>query len=41
MSLIKTSLSSWGVYVGVPAKRIKNRNRDLIELERKLRKSLV
>jgi galactoside O-acetyltransferase len=35
-SLVKASLDSWGVYAGVPARRLKNRRKDLLELEKKL-----
>lgn len=30
MSLVKTSLKSWGVYAGIPVKRLKDRKKDLI-----------
>ncbi len=33
MSLVKEDLRSWGVYVGIPAKRIKDRNKEILELE--------
>jgi len=32
MSLVNKSLDEWGVYVGVPAKRIKDRSRNLLSL---------
>lgn len=32
MSLVKDNLSSWGVYAGIPTKRIKERNRSLLSL---------
>lgn len=35
-SLVTKSIDGWGVYFGVPVKRLKNRSRDLIELEREL-----
>lgn len=35
-SLVTGNLGEWGVYVGIPAKRIKERNRDLLELEQDL-----
>ena len=34
-SLIKHSTKPWGIYSGIPAKRIKNRSRELLELEKK------
>jgi galactoside O-acetyltransferase len=33
-SLVTKSCEPWGIYVGVPAKRIKERSRKLLELER-------
>lgn len=33
MSLITKSTSPWGIYVGIPAKRIKDRKQDLLVLE--------
>lgn len=35
MSLVIKSTEPWGVYVGIPAKRIKDRKQDLLELEKK------
>ncbi len=35
LSLVHISLKEWGVYFGIPAKRIKARSRNLLELERK------
>lgn len=32
MSMAKQSLESWGVYAGVPARKIKNRNKRLLDL---------
>lgn len=32
MSFINKSLQSWGIYAGIPAIRIKNRNKKLLEL---------
>ena len=37
MSLINHSLDSWGVYVGIPCKRIKERSRKLLELETQMK----
>ena len=34
MSLVLSSTSSWGIYAGCPALRIKDRRKDLLELER-------
>ena len=34
MSLVTKSTEPWGIYVGTPARRIKDRHRDLLELER-------
>jgi acetyltransferase-like isoleucine patch superfamily enzyme len=30
LSLVKNNLEAWGLYAGIPAKRIKNRNKDKI-----------
>lgn len=35
MSFINKSLKPWGVYAGIPCKRIKERKKDLLELEKK------
>lgn len=35
MSLVNQSLAAWGVYVGIPCKRIKERKKTLLELEKK------
>jgi len=35
MSLVLKSTEPWGIYVGNPAKRLKNRKKDLLELEKK------
>lgn len=34
MSLVTRSTEPWGIYVGCPARRLKDRKRDLLELER-------
>jgi len=34
MSLVRKSTKPWGIYVGNPAKRIKDRKKDLLELEK-------
>ena len=33
MSMVTKSTEPWGIYFGVPAKRIKSRSKDLLELE--------
>lgn len=38
MSMVHKSLDEWGVYVGCPCKRIRDRSKNLIELEQKLKK---
>ncbi len=35
MSLVRNSLDDWGIYVGIPCKRIKDRKKDMLELEKK------
>lgn len=34
MSLINKSLESWGVYVGIPCKKVGDRNKKILELEK-------
>lgn len=34
MSLVTKSTQPWSIYFGIPAKKLKNRHRDLLELER-------
>lgn len=34
MSMLTKSTKPWGIYFGIPAKRIKERKKDIIELER-------
>ena len=36
MSMVTKSTEPWGIYFGVPAKKLKNRKQDLLELEKKL-----
>lgn len=36
MSLINRSLDDWGIYVGIPCKKIKERSKKLLELEQEL-----
>lgn len=33
MSLVNKNLDSWGIYAGIPVRKIKERKRDLLELE--------
>ncbi|AVU76303.1 MULTISPECIES: acyltransferase [Pseudomonas] len=33
MSMVTKSTTPWGIYFGIPAKRLKNRSKDLLELE--------
>lgn len=40
MTLINKDLAPWGIYFGIPAKRIKDRKKDLLLLEKKLLESL-
>ena len=35
MSLVHKSTEPWGIYLGNPARRIKDRKKDLLELEKK------
>jgi acetyltransferase-like isoleucine patch superfamily enzyme len=35
-SLVKTSLDPWGIYAGIPVRRLKARRKDLLKLETKL-----
>jgi len=35
MSLVNRTTKAWGVYVGNPARRVKERKKDLLELEEK------
>jgi acetyltransferase-like isoleucine patch superfamily enzyme len=37
LSFVDVSLEPWGIYAGVPARRIRDRQRDLLSLEAKLR----
>ena len=36
MSLVSKSLASWGLYVGIPCRRIKDRNKRVLKLEEEL-----
>jgi len=35
LSLVKDSLEQWGIYAGIPAKKLKNREKKLLELEQR------
>lgn len=37
LSLVKDSLESWTMYAGVPVRRLRERKRDLLELERRMK----
>ncbi len=41
LSLVTKSLNEWGVYFGRPVKKLKNRNKNLLEEEKKLMKSIT
>lgn len=41
LSLVNSNLTSWGIYAGIPAKRIKERSMKIIELEKLLHKKLT
>ena len=36
MSLVNKSLAPWGIYAGIPCKRLKERNRKVLELEKQV-----
>lgn len=36
LSLVKSNLPEWGIYAGVPVKRLRDRSRDMLALERQL-----
>lgn len=36
MTLINKDLEPWGMYIGIPARRLKDRKRDLLKLEKRL-----
>ena len=38
LSLVNKDLEDWGVYFGIPVKKIKNRHKDILELEKKFLK---
>lgn len=39
-SFINKNTESWSIYVGIPCKKIKNRKKDLLELEKKFQKEV-
>jgi galactoside O-acetyltransferase len=41
MSMVTKSTEAWSVYFGIPAKRLKDRRRDLLDLEKKYLDSLT
>jgi galactoside O-acetyltransferase len=40
LSLVNKDLNPWGVYSGIPAKKIKSRHKDLLKLEKKFLKKI-
>jgi acetyltransferase-like isoleucine patch superfamily enzyme len=40
MSMVNKDLESWGIYVGIPVKKIKQRKKDLLILEKRLLEEL-
>lgn len=38
MSLINKTTEKWGIYIGIPAKKIKDRKKEILELEKKFLK---
>lgn len=41
MSLVNKSLAEWGIYAGCPCKKIKDRNKNVIVLEQKLKRNSI
>ena len=37
MSLVNKSLPDWGIYIGIPCRRIKDRNKKLLDLEQEFK----
>jgi acetyltransferase-like isoleucine patch superfamily enzyme len=35
MSMVNKKTTPWGIYVGIPAKRVKERNKEVLKLEKK------
>ena len=40
MSLVLNSTESWSIYVGIPAKKLKNRKKDMLKLEKQFLKEM-
>ena len=40
MSLVNKSVQPWGIYIGIPCKKVKNRSKDLLYMEKEFIKSL-
>ena len=38
LSLVNKDVNPWGIYLGIPAKKIKNRHKDILRLEKKFLK---
>ena len=36
MSLVKKDLDPWGIYAGIPVRRLNDRKKDLLEIEKRL-----
>ena len=36
LSLVTKDLDPWGIYAGIPVRRLKDRKRDLLEIENRL-----
>jgi len=41
MTLVNKSTTPWGIYLGNPARRIKSRKKDLLELEKKFNEEIL
>ena len=41
MSLVNKSIEPWGIYAGIPCKRIKNRDKHILELENQLKNDIL
>ena len=39
LSLVNKDVKPWGIYLGIPAKKIKNRHKDILRLEKKFLKN--
>lgn len=40
MSLVLKSTEPWGIYIGIPAKRLKNRSKELLEFEKQYKNEM-